>query len=222
MNVPRLLILADGKHELGAADEVLEAQNLPALPCLVHRLLDRPEHIDYLPRPFHLVGHTRGIGTGYKKKVLAAALEARKAGYMGVIVLIDRDRKPAKETLLPLQQGRDAAAERGLPVVAVGVAVETFDAWMIADGKAIGQAGGNDARSHPHPEKLTGEENSGNHPKDKAHELFPGGALSEKYRLVARHLRLDVLERCCPEGFKPFADEVRERILPLLTPTGKS
>ncbi len=95
------------------------------------------------------------------------------------------------------------------------MAVEAFDAWMIADGNAVSAAGGDGSRSHPDPEKLSGKEGTGSHPKDRAAEIFGGHAkLTEAYMAVADNVDLEVLAKACPRGFEPFAEDVREKIRP--------
>ena len=135
--------------------------------------------------------------------------------------MIDRDRQADRETIEDLRVARDRfSGESNLPC-AVGAAVETFDAWMIADPEAVEAAGGDKKRCHPSPEALDGPEQGGNHPKCYAKAAFAdSNGLSERYARVAATARIDHLERCCPEGFAPVACEVRERIGPVAPPPG--
>ena len=105
------------------------------------------------------------------------------------------------------------------PQCAVGAAVETFDAWMIVDGRAIGRAGGDGSNSHPEPENLDGKPDRPDHPKTWALRILGGedAGLSRKYACVARELSLEQLERGCPRGFCPFARELEERVKPLFS-----
>jgi hypothetical protein len=213
----RLLVLGDGEHELGAKSSRgldLTPGRLPALPCLMHRLLGEPRGTTYQPRSFHDVPPVHERGHKYARKVKRAILQAKRDGFDGLVVVIDRDRNRSSATVEPMREGRDALAEGGLPPCAVGVAVETFDAWMIVDAKAIKAAGGDATQSHPNPESLAGKA-KGNHPKDVADAIFGtqgGTGLGPKYAIVAENVDLDLLSRTCPEGFAPFAEEVRQRI----------
>jgi hypothetical protein len=40
--------------------------------------------------------------------------------------------------------------------------------------------------------------------------------LGEKYAVVASHIDQARLEKACPKGFAPFAEEVRQRIAPVV------
>jgi len=210
-----LLVFGDGPHELGATCTRHSPSGLPALPCLIHRVIGSPVSFSCETRLLKDVGgHVRGKGHGYTKKVIAAILEARRDGFASVAVLVDRDRRGVQDTLHPLQAGRDASPA-GCPPCAVGVAVETFDAWMVVDGKAIQAAGGDGSRSHPDPEGMDGVESSGNHPKVRAAEVFGGGeGLGEKYAVVAKHVGIELLKKQCLKGFAPFAKEIEEFVRP--------
>jgi hypothetical protein len=211
-----ILVLGDGPNEIGTEhDDPLPPARLPALPRLVHRLIGEPAHACYRMRFFVRTPPGHGQGDTFEKKTRAAIALARELHCAGIVILRDRDRARTTEKLLPLQRGRDGAALDGTnPPCAVGLAIEAFDAWMIADGKAIAEATGRKTgRSHPNPESLGGEENSGDHPKDWARNLFGGlDAFAEAYPKVADSVRMGFLEKACPLGFAPFAEEVRQRI----------
>ncbi|MFB3894435.1 MAG: DUF4276 family protein [Phycisphaerae bacterium] len=212
-----VVVYGDGKHELGGQlGKALARDELPALPMLVDRLLDAPPSVRYVAFPFAQVPHARGKEHKLAKKVKRAILLAKAQKHAGAVILVDRDRLPDSERIKPLQEGRSALEhDLACPPCAVGMAVEAFDAWMIADGGALGKAGGNAARSHPSPETMDGVEGTGRHPKDRAAEVFGGGqGLGDKYAQVASHVDLGLLAKCCPKGFAPFAEEVTKRILP--------
>lgn len=233
----RIMVFGDGPNELGKPElwgQWLPAGDLGALPQIVDHLLKNPKDVEYSAEKFKKnIPHTAikiddipkdaNISTRIKhksaRKVQNAILLAKANGCQAIIILIDRDTKPDSERIALLKEGRDTLATYvGYPVCAVGCAVETFDAWMIADGKAIGLAGGDASRSHREPEKMDGKEDTGRHPKDRAGEVFGGKTgLSPKYAAVALHVDLELLEKACPKGFKPFAEEVRDKILPTIS-----
>lgn len=222
----KVLVIGEGPHELGHVfDEPLSLDSLPALPRLIHRLLDEQADVSFVCRQFKPVGQSRvadivrdhagAKASALARKVVQAVAEARREGFQAVVILIDRDRWSDKERIAALRSGRDSS---NYSSCAVGTAVEAFDAWMIVDGKAISAAGGDSSKSHTDPEKLDGKESSGRHPKNRAAEIFgTGSGLGVKYAMIAGHVRLDLLGKCCPDGFAPFAQDVRKRILPILS-----
>jgi len=100
------------------------------------------------------------------------------------------------------------------------LAVETFDAWMIADHKAMQSACyGCGVQSHHDPETLVGKPGTESHPKDYAIRQLGGREdLATKYAQIARNADIEGLMKACPNGFKPFADEVRANLGPLFGP----
>ncbi|MDY7010775.1 MAG: DUF4276 family protein [Planctomycetota bacterium] len=213
MNSRQVLVFGDGRHELGdRLDQSLTPDQLPALPRLVHRLLKEPTGTTYTCRYSKDVPRIHGRRHRYAKKAIWAIVEASRNDFDAVVIVIDRDRRVEKETIQPLREGRDSCSISGKIPCAVGCAVETFDAWMIADGNAIKHAGG--VGNHKNPESLYGKEGKGKHPKDIAANIFDGKrGLSKKYAIVAENVDLLSLEKTCPKGFKPFANDVREKIL---------
>jgi hypothetical protein len=226
----KVLVISEGPHELGHKHDVfLDDGELPALPILVRRLVEARVAMSFTCRPLKTVGKARvndivkttveARAAGLARKVLQGLTEAKIDGFDAVVVLIDRDGDPDSKRLVPLQRGRDSHWAR-IPVCAVGTAVETFDAWMIADPGAIEKAGGDKSKHRPDPEKLNGKEGTDKHPKDWAAKIFGGGkGLGEAYATVAAHVDIEHLRKSCPKGFAPFADDVRARILPAVNPS---
>ncbi len=211
-----ILVFGEGAHELGKVrGEALSNDELPALLGLIYRIMGEPPEVSFECEEFKKIAHVHGTTPGgrWAGKVKGAILRAKQRGADAAVIVIDRDRKTPSERLRPLEQGRDAMDGVQWPCCAVGVAVETFDAWMIADGSAIGKAGGAADKSHGSPESLDGSEKSRRHPKAKAEEIFgTGKGMADKYAIVAQHVDLELLKRCCPEGFAPFAKEVEDRL----------
>jgi len=216
-----VLLVGEGSHELGPyRDEFAPSDHLPPLAQLVRRLLRDPAK----PRFFCRLGkdvpnvHRGKMASRDGKKVYSAIRYARRRGWGAAVVVVDRDGPRNAGRLAGLHEGaREASAS--FPC-AVGLAIETFDAWMIVDRNAIKKAGGDQTKAHDNPESLTGKKGTGKHPKDVADAIFGttrGSGLGPKYATVAEHLDLALLETACPKGFRPFADEVRERIEPVLT-----
>ena len=216
-----VLVFGEGRHELGSKLGVaLAAEELSALPRLIHRLLGEPDDVRYTCETFKTVRAAHGSGGKFAKKTAAAVRRAKSRGSAAVAVVIDRDRRPDGDRLGALTAGRSFVEGVEYPPCAVGTAVEAFDAWMIVDGTAVRGAGGDSTKCHLTPEGLDGKERTGMHPKDRAADLLGSGGLGDKYAAIAEVVDLELLERQCPKGFKPFADDVRERIGPAVPPAG--
>ncbi len=218
-----VMVFGEGPHEIGKEYEkcLTTEDGLPALPRLVDRLLGSPEAVKYTCRPIAGIAHIHGgrLGSKLAKLVLSAILLAAKEGCIAAVFIMDRDRQRDAERIDRLQQGRDAAADfiQAVPA-AIGTPVETFDAWMIADARAMRTAGTGKEIPHPDPERLNQKEGvGGNHPKDHAGSQFGGKqGLGAKYAVIAHEADLEQLRRVCRRGFAPFAEEVCDRIGPVV------
>ena len=204
----RIVVLSEGPNEIGREREPIHAEDdLPALPCLVHRLLGAPPHVKYRSDKLREVAHVRHLD----KKVMAAMEKARVEKADALAVVVDRDGpgRANRRRLSQLQAGRNALpATLGVPC-AVGVAVEAFDAWMIADKEALSAAPGDGKpQAHADPESL-GPGKAKEHAQGQL-----GRARSDKYAAIAAKIDLNLLKRKCPRGFKPFAQEVTDWIAP--------
>ena len=213
----RIAVFGDGEFELGLIGRDYRAgESLPALLCLVHRLLGEPKNVAYRSLLFRQVLEAHR-GLDWYKKAKRAIWQAQREGYHAAVIVVDRDREATQKKNVPLRKARDEMFAAGFPPCATGVAVEAFDAWMIVDGRAVQEAGGDGTNCHGSPEGLDGKEGSGRHPKDWAGKLLGGHAgLGAKYAIIASKVDLELLRECCPKGFAPFAAEVCGRLAPLL------
>jgi hypothetical protein len=146
------------------------------------------------------------------KKTVSAIRKANKEGYAGLAIVIDRDEYPDKDRIGALREGREAIESETSPPCALGCAVEAFDAWMLADRGAVAGAGGNVDALPVHPETVR-------RPKEAAGRVFEttaGSGLGAYYAQVAAAVGLDLLKKACPLGFAPFAQEVRDRLGPVV------
>ena len=84
---------------------------------------------------------------------------------------------------------------------ALGVAVRTFDAWMLADEKALSNTLGYQVQQQRAPEEVRD-------PKSSCSRLLHAGQLDlrqrEMYAEVARRTDLLLLAQRCPAGFGVF------------------
>ncbi len=89
---------------------------------------------------------------------------------------------------------------------AMGVAIRTFDAWMLADEKVLTEVLGCAIVRQPDPEAIRD-------PKQVCASLLARGqnrmAQSEMYARIAYQIDLALLSLRCQSGFEPFAARVR-------------
>lgn len=226
----RLLLVSEGALDVGAAARGGSAaehdggdEPRGAVSVLARRILEkqfgRELHdweieCDVLPR----VHRASESVSGYPRKVHLAIEEAKIRGCSSVAVVVDRDRTEGGSRLGQLREGRDLAEQRDNPLAyktALGVAVETVEAWLLADERALNEALALDPKAPaiPSPEALGGGPRTETHPKNVLRKLIQrsGAASKAPYDDIAERARLDVVERRCPIGFAPFAAELRER-----------
>jgi hypothetical protein len=186
----KVLLVVEGPHE--------EA----ALPILVGRIAETSfeKEIDRLARNDIHMFH--GAGQGYFKKAVRWMLEARKRGFRAIILLVDEDGQTERRTEIDRAQSFEPALiERAL-----GVAIRSFDAWMLADETALARVLGVSVDRFPEPESISA-------PKAKCQSLLSKCKTNlgqgEMYARVARETNLKTLALRCPKGFQLFADRVR-------------
>jgi len=195
----KVLLVAEGEHERSGA-----------LENLVRRLGGNDASFTARPANDASVHGRRGEGTrmgGSAKRALAWLREAWK-DYDALIYLIDDDEGEDKRK----EQVREAQEFWKLDVPAshlpraMGVAIKMFDAWMLADEKALSDVLGC-AVARQHDPETVGQ------PKKVCGRLLERGANQmaqrEMYAQIASRLDIDILTSRCPKGFKPFAERVR-------------
>jgi len=187
----RILVVSEGKHEqTGALENLLKRLGEH------HHLFehDRMANTD-IPRVHK--------GKGYFKKALRWVLEAEKNGYDALIFLIDED--GIKKRVQEIRQAQDHNLLSFLPR-AMGVAIRMFDAWMLADEKALTEVLGYNVNRQPNPEAIP-------NPKKVCAELLADNQIqisqSEMYARVSSKINIDILFDRCQSGFRPFATRVR-------------
>jgi len=142
-------------------------------------------------RAFH------GKGQGFFKRAVRWTLAAEKRGFDALIFIIDRDGEPERVRQIDRAQDlNDVELRRAL-----GVAIESFDAWMLADEKALTQVLGRSVDTQRSPESIR-------RPKEVCDEL--GILRRDLYQEVCRILDIELLIRRCPGGFATFAQRVRD------------
>ena len=187
-----VLVVVEGKHESGGAARALIQQVRPDLTDLMfERLANSKIHVH------------PGNGKAYFKKAVRWMLEAKDRGFDAIILLVDRDGVPTR--CAEIADAQNHTAQCPIPR-ALGVPVEAFDAWMLADEQAISSVLAVTVPRQPDPENIA-------HPKDHFEALLRslerpwGGA--QMYTELAKKLDIKKLEARCPTGFGAFANRVR-------------
>ena len=189
----RVLVVVEGKHERDGAVSALIQRLRPDLTDLqFDRLANSDIHVHH------------GKGRGYEKKAIRWILEAHRRGFEAMILLVDRDKVAERTIEITNAQNNTAvcALRRAL-----GVAIESFDAWILADEKALSIVLAKTVQTQSEPETLAD-------PKDHFTKLLAtlglasGGA--EWYARIAQDLDISRLETRCSQGFGVFADRLRK------------
>ena len=141
-------------------------------------------------------------GRGFFKRAVRWLKEAEDREADALILLIDEDGRP--ETITEI---RDAQGYHESQLArALGVAIRTFDAWMLADERALSEVLGCTVNRQPDPETI-------HEPKETCKELLADSdkqiSQREMYAQVAAKIDMGVLCARCRSGFEPFAAHVR-------------
>ncbi len=187
----RVLVVAEGKHERSGA-----------LENLLKRLGGEQAIFEFERVSDNRIHAVHGKGRGYIKRALRWLMEAQKRGVDALILLIDEDGQ--RERIMEISDAQGSTLS--LLPRALGVAIRTFDAWMLADEKALTRVLGYAVSTQPEPEGIR-------NPKELCMRLLADGpnqmAQSQMYAEVSCQMDLDVLCTRCPSGFSPFAAHVR-------------
>lgn len=145
-------------------------------------------------------------------------------GRQGLVVLIDDRREDARNRIEELKKGRSEAYEEGVRLpTAIGTAIKEIEAWILADENAQGYGFGEKIGRIPLP--VAPEEISD--PKSvysqrygdyqSAHKEGQEQAPDERTcrECIINQIAITRLAERCPQGFKPFLEEVKGHILPL-------
>jgi hypothetical protein len=188
----KVLLVGEGASELaGALETLVRRLGLAEAEIAQDRVSRRELHAHH------------GKGRGYFKRAVRWMLEAQKRGHEALVLVIDEDGRPER-----LQEFADAQQYAGTPIRrAFGVAIRTFDAWMLADEKALTEVLGCTVSRQQTPESIV-------EPKRRCGELLDNSAesmtASEMYTAIARIIDIGVLQTRCRKGFAPFAQRVQE------------
>ncbi len=192
----RVPLVSEGKHERGRCGQ------RGALEILARRLTGADAQFDHdrlARRDIH--AHHGKSGGGYTKKAIRWMRQAEKDGYDAVALLVDEDGKPERIREIDDAQDSEIAS---IPR-ALGVAIRTFDAWMLADDTAVSSVLETHVGRQKDIETLSD-------PKQVARHLLAesGKSISqtEMYADVADRANLATIEERCPNGFAPFSRQL--------------
>lgn len=188
----RVLVVSEGEHELGGA-----------LNALVQRTAGKQFEFEAKTvRDPDLRSH-HGKGDGFFKKAVRAMIFAEKQNYEGLIFVVDEDNDPDRRRQI-------AEAQLYIRVAiprALGIAVKTFDAWMLADEHALRIVLGHIVQRQPDPEAIR-DGKSFCRKLCETHRFE--GKLAELYSRIAENAQIAVLEERCPKGFGVFQNEFED------------
>ncbi len=193
----RILIVSEGVHELG--DNSLDG----ALVMLASRLLDGNVSFERKKVSSREVRQHAQPGRGgrYKKRALGWIRLAEREGYDAIILVIDQDGDEERK-----QQFDRAQDDLRLSLPrALGVAIKTFDAWMLADEQALSEALETRIDLPPNPESEGDPKSKCKNLRDAAHSQ---PSLRAMYAAIAERTDMEKLKARCPNGFAPFAQRV--------------
>jgi len=195
----KILVVSEGKHELG------DAGHEGALVVLVRRTLTQSADFvtERISDPKVRVHWRRGEGQGFVKRSLAWIRFAERHSCDALVLVIDQDGYAEREREIAAAQ---SDARLTLPR-ALGVAIRTFDAWMLADERALSQVLCRETSRQKDPEGIRD-------PKHTCRELLDGSgnpmSQAEFYAAVANAVNIELVSERCPRGFSPFADRIHE------------
>jgi len=186
----KVLVVSEGKHEqAGALQSLLRRLSGDQAIFAFDRVSSSSIHA------FH------GKGGGCFKRALRWLLEAEKRGLDALVLLIDQDGQNDRSE--QIRDAQDSSLSQ-LPR-AMGVAVRTFDAWMLADEAALADVLGCPVARQAEPETIRD-------PKQVCAGLLMNSrnqmAQSQMYARIAQRFDIAVLGSRCPSGFRPFAERV--------------
>ncbi len=188
----KILLVAEGKHEL-----------YDALENLVRRIMQRDDlEFDTDRVSSNDIHAVHGKGQGFFKRSIRWLLDAKKRGYDAIVLVIDEDGKPERSI-----QINDAQADKRATAFpcAFGVAIKTFDAWMLADEQALTQVLEIPVQRQRNPEAIQD-------PKGICAALLDNSTnnitQTAMYAAVAKVAHLEIVKERCPDGFQPFAQRI--------------
>lgn len=190
----KVLLVSEGKHENGGA-----------LQTLIDRISGISNEYELFAANDASIRSSHGVpgvGSRLVKRVKAFGRLAREKRCEALIYLIDQDRDPRRRLALDSAQADPAS----LIAQALGVAVETFDAWILADERALSTVLQYSVDRQRDPETLRDAKSVCEALRNGSEGDLP---LRKMYAAVCSHVDFNTLTTRCPAGFAIFAQRVR-------------
>ena len=208
----KVLVVSEGIHELGS--EHPGSERISPLSRLVERICGDAITLELSHAKLNDPRRARvqqGKGGPFLKKTLAWLREAEREGHEALVLVMDRDDDSSR-----IRQFDEAQADSRIGLRrAFGVAIRSFDAWILADETALSKALGAQVPCQKSPEEDPD-------PKETCIGLCKSSPtpprLRDLYADVLGAVSIDRLEERCPNGFGPF----RKRVEALTRPLPKS
>ncbi|MGD1856707.1 MAG: DUF4276 family protein [Leptolyngbyaceae cyanobacterium] len=211
-----IVVHAEGPGELGNPDrdvrpqDVLSSDNLGPAHIVVRRILTEGSKI-----PAAAIEFKEPLRTAYETGARAQGSKLLKPSVLNdilspwqlnfqfmpplIIFLVDSDDSPPQERTSILQQALDKYSLQG----AVGVAVKEFEAWLVADSKAINQVIGSVPKNFQSPENLKPGEAKRSLNEWIQSSIYSIRTNNDIRRDLATAMDLDEVANLCP-SFKGF------------------
>jgi len=227
MNASRPFLLGEGERDVGRTDRVTK-RNPPCdfegdLPRLVRRL---SEHACGRTRFGYAAETIRGINAliplagpptriGGKSKQLRNAVLAALQTHSVIIALVDARSDELRELQQDVQDILAQCSERSADArVAIGLAIQEVEIWMLADKDARKAAFGLEVGGRPMPADLEAVPDPKALWQDRAGQAPPRDGMDSavhrdtQRRAAWQALRPEVVASECPRGFEPFVRAV--------------
>lgn len=217
----KVLFIGEGKHDIGRPEFAPRPQPARGVVYTLARRIcpDIADESIALKWPDIPVLNREKKRKGYAAKVASVLVLAGIHDCEGIVCVADQDREVGRLRLL--EEGK----ERGLNAIArpravvCAVAVESIDAWTLGDPAALANVLGLDLKEIHGLYKIGDVESfyeGSGKPEHRPKAILARVATlahvedtTDFRERVAECADINALERACPQGFAPFARELR-------------
>jgi hypothetical protein len=186
------------------------------VPYLVQRVLG----VTIRPTTTHWARlHREGAGSGYRRKLRFAMLQAQDARAKGMVLTVDTDTDRRRQKFKELRKVRDEERAAAPPFpTALGEADPHGEVWLLDDRVAVGSVLGVKDGDIPNVRKTPS-------PKDTLEELRQGGShaetpILEVLEAIARRVDPSRCDHKKETGLHALLEEVRRELGPLVAQCG--
>lgn len=216
----KVLFVGEGPHDIGRTEygtEFTPADGIVSTLC--KRISPNISNESASISLRRLTAYSPSKKAGLDHKLRIATELAKRRGFGGTIAVVDDD-NGKHGRLEQLKDGqRSCLNDDPNHRIAVGVAVKSIEAWVLADPKALAQCLGKsvgEVEQKYRPGNVEQFHDQSGKPEYHSKKLLEDIARMD-HKEDCTEWRVDVValadvatvERHCPSGFKPFADDVR-------------